>query len=184
VSVLQGEAKDLRDAARALGDLLHEKCLAYGAAHNRQLGVWTEMLRPYDNGDGTYTIPASLVAHMPRLTRVLDRILRIVANPDGDRMGEDPWRDLAGDALAGVVMPRGDDKRQGCEEPGCEVVGPHEIHATFDAVGQRAWVTEKAPTPGVRRFHEEFGLRDAQPSPAGFDPDLDVEPGYMDDVSP
>jgi hypothetical protein len=60
------------------------------------------------SGDRAYLIPASLIAHIGRLTRIDDRIARIVSNPAGDRMGEDPWRDLAGDAVIGMIMPRTD----------------------------------------------------------------------------
>lgn len=103
---LREEAMALRVAAEDLGELLYEKCLAYGGAHNRQTAIWQALLAPHETESGDYLLPKELVFHIPRLTRVLDRILRIVANPATDPMNEDPWRDLAGDALAGVVMPK------------------------------------------------------------------------------
>lgn len=125
-------AQAARQVAVELGDMLYEKQLAYGDSGAIALGVWQARLAQYrvdmaTGGDfdidmlihnvasvmkghpqeqAFYILPASLIAHIPRLTRVDDRINRLISNPAGDRLGEDPWRDLAGDAIIGVIMPR------------------------------------------------------------------------------
>lgn len=100
-------AQRAQEAAESLGRTLHEKQLAYGDAGAMNLRIWEARLAQYLSRDGrTYKIPRALLAHIGRLTRVDDRIARIVSNPSGDRMGEDPWRDLAGDAIIGHIMPR------------------------------------------------------------------------------
>ncbi len=79
---------------------------AYGAAHEIQPTIWRILLAPYRNGS-VYQIPSHIVREIPRLTRCLDRILRIVnATDDGDVHGEHPWLDLAGDAIAGEATRR------------------------------------------------------------------------------
>lgn len=165
--LIEREAQELRAAAHALGDLLAEKCQAYGSAHNRQAAIWEALLAPYRKGD-VYVFPAALMYHVPRLTRIFDRVLRIVANPTADRMGEDPWRDLAGDALAGVVMPKparadGPGEGKGCPEFECALVTGHDgPHMKFDAAGAHRWFSIPTHTP------------DGEENPRGFDPALDV----------
>lgn len=159
--LIKKEAEALRVRAIALGDLLAEKCVAYGGAHNRQADLWRVLLRPYEAGPGEYLIPVELVFHIPRLTRVLDRVLRIVANPATDPMREDPWTDLAGDALAGVVMP----KSGHCSEyPECELADGHPgLHAKVDAAGLHSWADETPDIGGGTlcgaHFHHSRELR-------------------------
>lgn len=99
----EAHAQALGQMARDLGATLQEKAVAYGAAHMVQPALWALLLGEYRTDDDTYELPPHAVARIPRLTRVLDRVLRIVNAPAaGDRMGEDPWLDLAGDALAGA----------------------------------------------------------------------------------
>lgn len=99
-------ASAARDAGYSVADMVYEKQLAYGDAASMQRGLWCVLLKQYEQGDGTYRVPQSLFDHVPRLTRVFDRIARLVSNPGADRAGEDPWRDLTGDAMVGMVMPR------------------------------------------------------------------------------
>lgn len=111
-------AEAARDAGRKVADLVYEKQLAYGDASGIQHQIWQALLAQYrvteqlygleaDAATGDhYYMPVELMDHIPRLTRVFDRICRIVSNPAQDRMGEDPWHDLAGDAICGMVMPR------------------------------------------------------------------------------
>lgn len=120
-------AEAARTMAREIGDVLYEKQLAYGDSGAIALPVWQARLAQYmlerDSPNWNfqdvlrimdahpqeqvfYILPGSLIAHIPRLTRVDDRINRLVSNPAGDRMGEDPWRDMAGDAVIGAIMPR------------------------------------------------------------------------------
>lgn len=173
---LQFEADHLRKTAYALGDLLYEKCLAYGGAHNRQTDIWAAVLKQYEeerDGQAVYVIPDALIYHMPRLTRIFDRIMRIVSNPKADAMGEDPWRDLAGDALAGCVMPKPGSiteavmaaiMKEGprhCPEPECEYMeGHHGDHVKVDAAGTHRW----------RTCREKAVVTPHHGQPRGFDP--------------
>ena len=116
-------AEAAREAGREIADLVHSKQLAYGDAASLQHGLWGVLLEQYRapanvqwmegeqervsyNPNGHYVIPVELFDHVPRLTRVFDRVARIVANPGQDRLGEDPWMDLCGDAMVGIIMPR------------------------------------------------------------------------------
>ncbi len=100
----QQEVDDVRRALRMLSDILPGKVKAYGAAHNRQPGMWHSILADYRQPDGNYLLPHALIGHLPRITRVFDRMCRIVANPEQDLLGEDPWLDAAGDCIAGAAM--------------------------------------------------------------------------------
>lgn len=104
---LEAERKIL-EALEKLTELLPQKVRAYGDAHSLQLALWDVMLKQYlDPESGTqYIIPRALIAHLARITRLMDRVLRIVANPEVDPMGEDPWTDAAGDCVAGMAMPK------------------------------------------------------------------------------
>ena len=86
---------------------LPRKVAAYGAAHEVQPQLWRVLMAPYLQPDGTYKFPPHILRQIPRLTRCLDRILRIVNEPtEGDMHGESPWWDLAGDAIAGEATER------------------------------------------------------------------------------
>ena len=101
------QAERARAAARSLGEMLYDKQLAYGNSGGIALGLWEARLAQYLEPDGRhYRIPRELIAHLPRITRLDDRINRIVSNPAGDRMGEDPWLDAAGDCIIGHISPR------------------------------------------------------------------------------
>jgi hypothetical protein len=156
-------AEAARKAAQGLGDMLHEKQLAYGDAGGIQRKIWQALLEQYEatgwetvgmkhEGDQPlYIIPRELMDHIPRLTRVFDRICRIVSNPAGDRMGEDPWRDLAGDAIIGMIMPR-------TERPPQQVAGEKQPVPGVYAAGQgdphasrtRLWA--EAPEPDLGQY--------------------------------
>lgn len=107
MSTNEERAQAAKDFAYALGDMLYEKQLAYGDSGAIALGLWQARLAQYLNAEGThYTIPVELIAHIPRITRLDDRINRLISNPAGDRLGEDPWKDAAGDAVIGAISPR------------------------------------------------------------------------------
>jgi len=177
----EDRAEALRKAAYGLGDMLAQKAAAYGNAQDAQRNLWRVLLQPYlvnqlDPGaEPVYALPPALLDHVPRLTRVLDRICRIVANPSQDRMGEDTWKDLAGDAVAGMVMPRT------CKEPGCERTEhpATEPHMAFDARGVSRWSTQGADfditvnvdraTKGVRMVASAGG-HEGEPHPQGLTP--------------
>jgi hypothetical protein len=144
-------AERARRAANELGDMLYEKQVAYGDSGSIALGVWQARLAQYLEADGAhYRIPAALIAHIPRLTRVDDRINRIVSNPDGDAMGEDPWRDMAGDAIIGCIMPRAQPQPEHGPEDGPWPCG-HE-HPVF-GVCERDSGHVEAGHPEHRRVH-------------------------------
>lgn len=143
---MQG-ARSAREAGYDVGDLVYEKQLAYGDASGLQFKLWKVLLQQYEaqgvdlldstrqsmnlqEHDLVYVVPRALFDHVPRLTRVFDRIARIISNPAADRMGEDPWRDLAGDALCGIVMPRTEVHRSEWLEDGLRV--GEEVRLEFD----------------------------------------------------
>lgn len=143
--------KSAADAARQAGyevaDMVHEKQLAYGDAASLQRGLWQVLLAQYEVDDGphaggTYTIPAALFDHVPRLTRVFDRVARLVANPEKDALGEDPWRDMAGDCIVGIIMPRTPvpADHAPCSEGDCQRAAGHEgPHRTAHSGGVQEW---------------------------------------------
>lgn len=159
-------AEAAREAGRQIADLVYEKQLAYGDASGIQHNIWKALLQQYllpageavsyhmengstmclDPGRGAalYVMPEALMDHIPRLTRVFDRICRIVSNPATDRMGEDPWRDLAGDALCGIVMPR---TRPEGGDP-CVLRVSNE-QGTFEVTGTMRKVVEPPAPPAV-----------------------------------
>lgn len=98
------EVEDVRQIVQDLAGFLPGKVEAYGAAHNRQPGMWHSILADYRQPNGSYLLPYALIKHLPRITRVFDRMCRIVASPEKDPLGEDPWLDAAGDCIAGAAM--------------------------------------------------------------------------------
>lgn len=111
----QEGARRAREAGYEVAELVYDKQLAYGDAASIQRGLWGVLLEQYKHGHArleedrpgeVYEIPVALIDHIPRLTRVFDRIARLVSNPGQDALGEDPWVDLAGDAIVGIIMPR------------------------------------------------------------------------------
>lgn len=102
----EARARAARKIAEELGALLEEKQLAYGDSGSIALGLWEARLRQYEDGPDHYRIPRALLRHLPRITRLDDRINRLVSNPAGDRMGEDPWIDAAGDCVIGALSTR------------------------------------------------------------------------------
>lgn len=145
-------------AGLSIAELVREKQLAYGDASGIQHEIWRALLRQYEQvGDpaalGTfYVMPVALMDHIPRLTRLFDRICRIVSNPVTDRMGEDPWRDLAGDAICGIVMPR--------TSPAATVAKPaHSMEGIgedpIEEAGKIGFPSEERPHPSLTRIWNE-----------------------------
>lgn len=186
-------AEAARKMGHEIGDMLYEKQLAYGDSGAIALGLWIARLAQYrvsvseqgfvagdrltnpDENGSHYLIPVELIAHIPRITRLDDRINRIISNPAGDRMGEDPWRDAAGDSIIGAIAPRfprseREEWDRGaaeaaaiadrvlashrqplpiCPEPECERPWAHDgPHKKVDAAGVHEW-----ETGSPRRFH-------------------------------
>jgi hypothetical protein len=89
---------------RQLSDMLPGKVRAYGAAHELQPRLLALLMERYQADDGSYVVPAHIMAEVPRVTRVLDRVIRIMNTPaSGDIHGEAAWLDAAGDAVAGAA---------------------------------------------------------------------------------
>jgi len=96
----------VENVLRRLTEMLPGKVDAYGAAHELQPRLLAILLEQYrqERGAGLhgYQLPSHVAAQIPRVTRCLDRIIRIMSAPAaGDLLGESPWLDLAGDAIAG-----------------------------------------------------------------------------------
>lgn len=98
---------DIRSIAAELGELVARKNQAYGDSISAVGIILQDMLDGYfDSESLTYRIPISLLDHLAAIVRVLDKLNRIVANPDGDLMQESPWLDIAGYALLMVKHDR------------------------------------------------------------------------------
>ena len=81
--------------ASEIGAMVDEKQKVYGDSFGRAHKVFEEFLADYKYGD-SYVIPKELLPHLLTLTRMVDKLFRIASNPVGDRMGESPYRDIAG----------------------------------------------------------------------------------------
>lgn len=84
--------------ASEIGAMVDEKQEAYGDSFGRSYKIFEELLAGYKYGD-SYVIPKELLPHLLTLVRMVDKMFRVVSNPTGDRMGESPYRDMAGYAL-------------------------------------------------------------------------------------
>lgn len=86
-----------------IGAMVDEKQQAYGDSFGRSHRIFQELLMDYYDPDrDVYELPRSMLPHLLTLTRMVDKLFRVVSNPDGDRMGESPYRDIAGYALLAV----------------------------------------------------------------------------------
>jgi hypothetical protein len=91
-----------------IGALVDEKQRAYGDSFGRAHRVLHELLADYyDEGREVYELPRTMLPHLLTITRILDKLFRVVTNPNGDRMGESPYRDIAGYALLAVAREEG-----------------------------------------------------------------------------
>lgn len=85
--------------AESLSNLVEEKQKAYGDSVGKSERILEILTEDYDNGDGTLTIPKSLVPHLLYQVRIIDKQNRVFSNPDGDLMDESPYADIFGYAL-------------------------------------------------------------------------------------
>lgn len=93
-----------------IGALVDEKQRAYGDSFGKMKEIIRAFLQDYyDHDYNGYTyLPRKLIEeHLPVLIRMWDKQNRIVANPNGDRMDESPYRDIAGYALLAVAREEG-----------------------------------------------------------------------------
>jgi hypothetical protein len=103
VIVTDAEDSYFETRGRELGALVDRKQLAYGNAVAQGHKVMDVLLEPYKIGDN-YVIPQELLLHLLLLTRMIDKINRIVNNPKQDQMEENTYNDLAGYSLLGSQM--------------------------------------------------------------------------------
>lgn len=90
-----------------IGKFTDEKQKAYGNSVDKAFELMKIFLREYRNPDHTYTIPESLLKHLLLQVRIIDKQNRIFSNPEGDLMGESPYRDMTGYSLIGTNMDEG-----------------------------------------------------------------------------
>lgn len=90
----------------SIGAAVDQKQEAYGDSFGQSGDVLRVFLRPYYNGDGTYTIPETLLDHLLVQVRIIDKQFRVFSNPGGDLMDESPYSDIAGYGLLGTQIER------------------------------------------------------------------------------
>jgi hypothetical protein len=100
----QRSQKSFKDIALEIGEFTDMKNDAYGSAFEITYEILEILLKKYKNNDGTYTIPENLLRYIPLTTRMVDKHVRIFNSPNGDKLDESPFRDLAGYSLIGVRM--------------------------------------------------------------------------------
>lgn len=93
------ELSDHETIALEVADLVDEKQKAYGDSVGKSERIMEILLEDYDNGDGTYTIPKALLAHLLYQIRIIDKQNRVFSNPEQDLMDESPYADILGYAL-------------------------------------------------------------------------------------
>jgi len=96
--------KSFREIATEIGQFTDMKNEAYGSSVDATYEVMKIFLKKYKNDDNTYTIPESLLKHILLQVRMIDKQNRVFNSPDGDKLNESPYRDLAGYSLIGVRM--------------------------------------------------------------------------------
>lgn len=101
---IENKQKSFQDIANEIGQFTDMKNDAYGSSVDATYEVLKVLLNKYKNNDSTYTIPESLLKHILLQVRMIDKINRIFNNPEGDKLGESAYRDLAGYSLIGVRM--------------------------------------------------------------------------------
>lgn len=107
-SLKEANAEDVyTKKGKEIGELVANKQKAYGNAVERSHEVIKALIEPYHNKDDkTYTIPESLLPHLLLMVRMIDKLNRIVNNPDQDLMEENTYDDITGYSLIGSVSSR------------------------------------------------------------------------------
>lgn len=83
-----------------IGAMVDVKQRAYGDSFRRSHHVMHELLIDYYDPDRqVYEIPKPLMEHLLTIVRIMDKLFRVVTHPVKDRLGESPYRDIAGYAL-------------------------------------------------------------------------------------
>lgn len=109
--IVKSKSRKFENAGIELGKLVDSKQEAYGDSVQVQWEVTQVLLKQYETDDPVehYLIPKSLMQHLLLITRIGDKINRIVSNPDGDKMDESPYGDISGYGLLGKAMVMNDD---------------------------------------------------------------------------
>jgi len=94
----------MSSVVKSLAKLVDLKNKSYGDSVTKTNKLLEVFMEKYDNGDGTYTIPKSLLKHIGLMVRVMDKQNRIFSNPDGDLMDESPYTDILGYSMLGENM--------------------------------------------------------------------------------
>ncbi len=102
------EHKSFEHHGKELGKLVDTKQKAYGDSITKTGKILHSFLADYDVGDGNYLIPKKLIDHLGLLVRIIDKQNRIISNPEGDLMGETPYKDIAGYGLLGSLLIGGE----------------------------------------------------------------------------
>lgn len=84
--------------ARELGKMVDDKQKAYGNSMKTSVVVMQAFMEKYRQGDN-YVFPMELLEHMLIQVRIIDKQCRIFSNPQGDLMGESPYKDIMGYGL-------------------------------------------------------------------------------------
>ena len=94
---MQNVPKDYEALGEQIGILLNEKQKSYGDAFGKMETILETL---YPNGINTYQYRDVLT-----LTRILDKVFRIANLPESrkDRMGEEPYKDIAGYAILALA---------------------------------------------------------------------------------
>ena len=90
---MQNLPKDYEKIAKQIGTLLNEKQMSYGDAFGKMTEIF-KILYPDGIKEHQYQDTLTIV-------RILDKIFRIANLPEDkkDRMGEEPYKDIAGYAI-------------------------------------------------------------------------------------
>lgn len=96
--------KTFEQMGQDIGAFTDTKQKAYGNSVDKAFELMKVFLREYRNKDNTYTIPESLLKHLLLQVRIIDKQNRLFSNPDGDLMGESPYKDITGYGMIGIQM--------------------------------------------------------------------------------
>lgn len=100
--MIQKEKRTYEEIGKDLGSLVAKKQKAYGKSVNKTFEILKILMSEYSNDDGTYTIPEGLLRHIFLQARIIDKQNRIFTHPNGDLMGESPYRDMGGYSIIGL----------------------------------------------------------------------------------
>lgn len=95
------DSPKFQDVGSKIGELVDKKQMAYGDSITKVGKLLRVFMSDYKNKDGTYTIPDKLIDYIGLMVRIIDKQNRVFSNPNGDRMMENPLKDICGYAMLG-----------------------------------------------------------------------------------